>query len=658
MRHSRRVNVTALALASLLPVSAGVVATSRAFGAHDSDAVEQGACDGPTLERFKDELPIPMQKSTTDGPVALKSVNGTHQFHKDLPPTPTLGYVDATSADTDVYGGPTLIARSGQAATVTVKNQIQDHPLGFHVDGRLMGAKGHAHQPSGVVHLHGGATPPDSDGDPTDGKPHGAVQEFTYPNGQEATGLWYHDHSMGMTRLNVGAGLAGQYWLRDAFDTGEADNKIGLPADTYEVPLTLQDRSFHKDGRLCYQQSGRGVKPNTWQSQTVGNTAVVNGKAFPDMAVARGLYRFRLVNGSNARAYSLSLAGQDAAGNALAPNQMPRFYQIGSDGGLFNTPVAIGPTTESVGPDGSFRMTELALASGQRADLLIDFGRVPEKAKIQVKNSPVQGYGALPDIMQFTAGTDRGFAGRTGPGFVGGIPVKLRSGAAANGTDRDIKPLAQTDARRVRTVVLDFKDGGFFLNNRPFCKEGTHDTCDTAPPEGNAENQFVATPEANTVEDWYIVNRWFLPHPIHLHMTQFQVMGTYAPDQVDMDGFDQAWHGGETVPAHGEGHKDVKVPDVRTFLRQSATPTDRPPLSWNDTVNVPFGVTHIRVPFGGKLAGINAPFDGVRPGEPNPLTGDYVWHCHILEHEDNDMMQRMTVSPASTPPAAAGKNGR
>lgn len=199
-----------------------------------------------------------------------------------------------------------------------------------------------------VTHLHGGEVESTSDGNPNgwwtaDGE-HGsayttAVQTdanaavYIYPNAQQPTTLWYHDHALGLTRLNVLSGLAGFYIIRNASDPVE---KL-LPNGEYEMPLAIQDRSFLTDGSLYYPTEG--VKPTVhpyWQSSFLGNTILVNGEAWPNMNVKQGQYRFRILDGSNSRFYQMSFS------NGMS------FTQIGTDGGFLKAPVQL--TSKLIAP--------------------------------------------------------------------------------------------------------------------------------------------------------------------------------------------------------------------------------------------------------------------------------------------------------------------
>src|SRR5215468_1522609 len=239
-----------------------------------------------------------------------------------------------------------------------------------------------------VTHLHGGVTPSESDGFPrawfTLGQgitgPAFTTTTFHYFNAQLATTLWYHDHTIGMTRLNVAAGLEGTYLIRE---TQDPIAKL-LPSGRFEIPLMLTDRSFNTDGSIAFTQVGNNpdIHPY-WDPEYFGNVIVVNGKAWPNLNVDRRQYRFRIVNASNARFYNLKLS------NGMS------FVQIGGDGSYL--PAAA-------------TLTEALVAPAERADILVDFSTLAPGTKVVLTTdapAPFPG-GDLPDpattgqIMQFT----------------------------------------------------------------------------------------------------------------------------------------------------------------------------------------------------------------------------------------------------------------
>ena len=223
-----------------------------------------------------------------------------------------------------------------------------------------------------VTHLHGGENHPQFDGTPlqwfTKGGekgPHYITNTFTYYNEQRASMVWYHDHALGNTRTNVYAGLAGLYFIRDDQDTGKAGNPLGLPAGPYEIPLVLQDKTFNADGSMFYPTQGVTAYHPEWVPEFFGDVAVVNAKIWPFVDVEPRRYRFRIVNGSQARFYNLHFADENSG------KPLP-FTQIGAEGGLLRAPVP---------------MTALLIAPGERADVIIDFAGQHKNASFIVTNN-------------------------------------------------------------------------------------------------------------------------------------------------------------------------------------------------------------------------------------------------------------------------------
>jgi FtsP/CotA-like multicopper oxidase with cupredoxin domain len=527
------------------------------------------------LSKFTEQLPIPPKiNATGGGTFNLPLAASAHSFHSSLPAAETWGYGGAS------YLGPTFEVRRGVPISVLASNHLGQHPLDFAIDTNLHGAlASDAYNPRVSVHLHGGNTEEQSDGHPDDTFLPGSYKLYNYANDQEAATLWYHDHALGITRLNVYAGLAGFYLMRDDFDTGLADNLLGLPAGQYEIPIAIQDKMFDSDGSLAYPAGEFG---SIWAPEFFGDTAVVNGKVFPNLNVDRGLYRFRLLNGSNSRVYSLRLSSGQ------------QMIQIGGDGGLLNSPVSVG---------------QLILAPGERADVLIDFSAVKAGTKIIMTNNAATPFpdgprsmrrGGVPlkEIMQFTVGSASGFAGS--------IPSTLR--------ETPIVPL--TSPVRIRNLTLvelmDPVTGApvkALLNNLPW------------------HTSSIETPTVDTVEQWNIINTTGDTHPIHLHLVQFQILGRR---KFRVEKFMQAFYPELSNPEYG-GNGPYPAPSADAFAYGAEKRPDLNESGWKDTVRAnPGEITRIMVPFGANAA----------PGVPfgKSFTGEYVWHCHILEHEDHEMM--------------------
>jgi FtsP/CotA-like multicopper oxidase with cupredoxin domain len=338
------------------------------------------------------------------------------------------------------------------------------------------------------------------------------------------------------------------------------------------------------------------------------------------------VYRYRLLNGSNARFYHLQLKGQ---------GQGASMYQIGSDGGLLNAPVPI---------------TQLTIAPGERADLLIDFRAAASGQKITLTNdAPTpfpngpraarRGGMDIPEIMQFQVGS--------GPAVGGGVPARLRGGPGQN----PAIPTADQYAAKVKDT------GG--QNRRVFLNE-LLDAASGEPVKGMLDNlpfhapaDRLEAPRDNTVETWTFINTTGDTHPIHMHLSQLRVLtrqkinGAKYLAAVNTALAPQLPAGCPGLPdpcAAERGPSRDAVPDAAPFTIGGPSPIPATEQGWKDTVQVnPGEAVTVVAAFGGTPL-------AQKIGLPLPYTasysGQYVLHCHILEHEDNDMMLPYTVTPA------------
>ncbi len=644
-----------------VPALANMANSAHMHRAARISALVTADCDallGPTPlhSSFTQPLAIPPKVDRRASTAAVKLIMkaGTHSFSPDLPATPTFGYA-LGSAATDVYLGPTIEAMKGQPLKLTVANALGAHPLANLIDPNVMGTEvTDADAPRGTVHLHGAHSEPQFDGLPQSTFTPGQSFTYLYGNDQDATGLWYHDHSWGTTRLQVNAGLAGQLWLRDQYDTGFDDNPLRLPVGAFEVPLTIQDRTFNANGSFAYPIGPHcGVNglpdghPNQWSPESFGDVATVNGVIEPNMKVAHTLYRFRMLNGSNARFYNMQLVRIDALGN---PTQdQVTLHQIGSDGGLLDASAPIG---------------KLRMAPGERADVLIDFTNLPTGSRWRLVNDalapyPEGGDGDIAQVMQFTV------TKATGPSIR--VPKTLRGG---RGQPKLLPAVLDPSAPTTPGALKATSARTVFLN------EIVNDA-GTVAPEGEPVhvmmgNQFYAddvtmtprttnveAPAVNSVEEWVIVNTTGDAHPIHLHLTQFRLLNrqnlavdatgetTYLIDRLNCGGADAvATNCANGLPfptATNQG--PWPAPSADAYVQGDVIQPIASESGWKDTIiAMPGTVTRIIVPFGGTAAGIPAPYVGdAKNASVQRFSGNYVFHCHILEHEDNDMMSPLVV---------------
>jgi spore coat protein A len=393
-----------------------------------------------------------------------------------------------------------------------------------------MGAEKGRPESRTVVHVHGARVPPESDGWPEDAYAPGKSATYHYPNTQDAALLWYHDHAMGTNRLNICAGMAGLYVIRDSFE-----DALNLPKGEYEIPLVFMDRMIRTDGQIYYPVSMFPDAP--WIPEYSGNATLINGRLLPYLDVQPRKYRFRILNASNSRFYFLSL-GNDQA-----------FQQIGSDQGLLSAPVSV---------------PRLAVAPGERADVVVDF--TEHRGQRVLLNS------LFVPLMQF----------RIAPEAVAdpsALPPALRA----------IPPVAATDALRTRQLTLEEVDN---VLGDPLVHllDGKH-----------WHEPVSEKPVLGTTEIWELLNLTDDTHPIHLHLVRFRIL-----DRRPID-------------------VDARIYDKKVAYTGDAVPPEPGEAGWKDTVRAtPGASTRIVVKFEG-------------------YTGRYVWHCHILEHEDNEMMRPYEV---------------
>lgn len=496
-----------------------------------------------TIPKFVDELPIPAVLSpkgraarATYYEVEMKEA--FHKFHDAFPLTRIWGYEG-------MYPGPTIEAFRNRPVCVKWMNKLPtshflplDHTLHGVID---------TSEVRTTVHLHGANVSPESDGHPDswytrDYEVRGKSFKkpiYRYKNNQQAATLWYHDHAVGITRLNVYAGLLGMYIIRDTLEP-----RLELPCGDYEIPVIIQDKSFNSDGSLFYPSDPPfpvAVSPSVVPA-FIGNTIVVNGKVWPHLKVEPRKYRFRLLNASNTRTYVLRLS-----------NDLP-FYQIGSDGGLLGSPV---------------QLDTLTLAPAERADIIIDFSK-SRRRNIVLMNDDVDPNTSV--VMQFRIV----------------LPLKSRDTSKIPEVLYPVHPIKKELAEVDRYININGETDQYgrpmlLLENRMW------------------QEPILEKPQLNTIEIWNFVNLTDFMHPIHVHLVQFQVL-----DRIPFD-VDEYKATGEIV-----------------YTGDAIEPDDNE-KGWKDVVRANAG----------EITRIIAHF--------NDFPGDYVLHCHILEHEDHDMMRPFKV---------------
>lgn len=535
-----------------------------------------------------------------------------------------------------------------------------------------------------VVHVHGAHTTEDSDGFPeawylpnANNIPAGYFQGgtyyqqfkeefskrwgvtwepgsavFQYPNDMRALTSWFHDHVLGITRLNVYAGPAAFYILRG----GPSDDVNGVlpgPAPAlgdapgtkyYEIPLAIQDRTFNDDGSLFYPDNRaffEGLEPSQlqfpfkpaeacdgetsdvapiWNPEFFGNTMVVNGKTWPYLEVEKRRYRFRLLNGCNSRFLILKLVGSNPGGTDFDPVAAPAvrpFWVIGNEGGFLPEPVSLN---------------ELLIAPAERYDVIVDFTTVPPDTKIFMINlGPDEPFGGG------VPGTDFDVADRFSTGSVMQFRVVDIVGTDPS-TPPDqlelpaITPLGPAEKiRRLSLVELDSSTVRVVTDEA----ENIVLACDDpeAAPFGPTEAHLGVVNFPDEVIDlgwdepiteiigfhhtelWEFFNFTVDAHPIHVHQVHFEVVSR------------------QTLKTDSDGA--VILPIEFTDQPQPPAPEE---AGFKDTV--------IALP--GQVTRIKAKFD---------IPGLFVWHCHILEHEDNEMMRPFQVEESKIYMPIIGRNG-
>jgi spore coat protein A, manganese oxidase len=519
---------------------AGVIATGLSMeraAVASGMAPQSRALDPHTLTPYVDPLPLPRTiKSIATRPdpddaaktiplyrVSIEEIQ--QKVHRDLAPTRMWGF-NGTSP------GPIFETRSGKGLMVEWANRLPVKHF-LPIDHTLCGAEKDQPEVRCVVHLHGGRTPAKSDGYPEDGVVPGKSLTYHYPNKQDATLLFYHDHTMGINRLNIYAGLQGLFIIRD-----DAEDTLNLPKGKYEIPIMLCDRFMRSDGQLEYPVSGDEKKP--WVPEVYSNVMLANGALAPYLDVEPRRYRFRIMNGSNGRFFRLSFG------------ELLEMQIIGSDQGLLCAPI---------------KEKRVLLTPAERTDIVFDFSQYAGE-KIILKSDSF-------DIMQFRVSS-----------------TKVNDESTVPSTLRAVERIPEARAIKTRRLTLDetmndvHESMGMMLNKTPW----------HAP--------VTEKPVLDTTEIWEIVNLTEDTHPIHLHLVRLQLLDRA---RFDVFGFQE----------NGQ---------LKLLGRRLAPEANE--MGWKDTIRCERGqVTRIIVPFHG-------------------YAGRYVWHCHLLEHEDNEMMRPYEIVTA------------
>jgi spore coat protein A len=616
-----------------------------------------GTLDPTTITKYVTPLVIPpaMPKAVTPPPGTPAGVDyyeiAIRQFQQQIlpagmPQTPVWGYGSVDDAATFNYPAFTIEATCNKPVRVKWINQLLNQagsylPHLLPVDPTLHwanpagGTDGRDSRPifttepeayTGpvpiVTHLHGGHVTEESDGYPeawylpaatnipagyaTTGtyydrykvsSPLGALWTpdsavYEYPNDQRATTLWYHDHALGIPRLNVYAGLAGFYHLRggpDDLPAGVLPGPAPAPGDPpgtpyYEIPIVIQDRSFNNDGSLFFPDSraffdgitgpyipDSDISP-IWNPEYFGNVMVVNGSAWPTLTVEARRYRFRFLNGCNVRFLILQMAASPTGTIVPPPLQ---FYQIGSEGGFLPAPVALN---------------QLLMAPAERADVIIDFTEQTPGTELLLLNlGPDEPYGGGDPDVDFPA-SDPDTTGQVLK-FVVTAPTGTDTSTPVDQLQLpQITPLGP--AHNVRQVSLNELDteypglSGPIVGKLGMVAQNGAELVGVPLMWDDPVTEDIAIGDT---EIWEIYNFTMDAHPIHVHLVQFEVVNR------------EPMAGGP-----------VRLPEV-----------------WES------GLKDTVIALPGEITRFKARFD---------TAGLFVWHCHMLDHEDNEMMRPYRVS--------------
>jgi spore coat protein A, manganese oxidase len=429
---------------------------------------------------------------------------------------------------------------------------------------------------------------------------------YQYPNANRASTLWYHDHALGITRLNVYAGPAGFYIVRDGPSDSVLDARTGLaarlpgpapamgnaPGLTYfEIPLAIQDRAFNTDGSLFYPDTrtffdefAGPFSPETdlapiWNPEFFGNMIMVNGNTWPYLEVQQRRYRLRLLNGCDSRFLILNFANIPGV----------QVWQIGNEGGFLPAPVNISADHDNC----------VLLALAERADVIVDFTNVPVGNYVLGNVGPDEPFGggeppddfdqADPDstgqVLQFRVVPVIGHDLSTPPEFLSLPPVPALPAATVT------RPLALLE------MMSEFHDGPAAAMLGRMDGEGQPEHAMWADP-------ITENPQVGDTEVWEFYNFTADAHPMHVHEVAFEVVNRQA------------------LVSDEEG-------EVVRPVQLSGEP--RPPEAWES------GFKDTVIAYPGEVTRIRAKFD---------TPGTFVWHCHIVSHEDNEMMRPYRIGPA------------
>ncbi len=717
----------------------------------------------PPLTKFMDEMRAPgeIPVAASDRKVAWGKTIATHYtidinqytdtLHSGFSPTLLWGYhptLTAFGAFPQKHLGGIIVAQRGIPVQITFRNNLPNAHI-LPVDSTIMGAnpKDVSILGTGTVvtqnrtatHLHGGTVPWFSDGGPFgffDAAGNKGVSfvnnevlrpaefraktipaneaEYYYPNEQSARLMWYHDHAMGITRLNAYAGIASAYIIRDAFEAGLVAK--GLPQFVEkggrELPLIFQDKIFQNGnsvapalpfpgaavgvGNLWYPYEydlnrwaqgpfTKPLPPTSVVAEAYGDTMLVNGTAFPKSTVDPRRYRFRILNACQARVLNLQLYEDNGAGIPDFTKPGPDWTVIGTEGGFLakavTVPSGIALTT-SKDPNGRFVPDpanpggSLIVAGGERLDVVVDFNGQAGKKYILFNDAPgpyptgdfLNDYyktdGTGPDtsiLMRFEVKADAStisvdlpwaitsttnLAGdplaKIDPPLAGPAPAAAANTLSWATATTDALPIPTRKGIVVRQLTLNetFDAQGRLIqmlgtNVATTTGDFSRPYFDPATKATRALSKATEVPKDGSTEVWQIVNLTGDTHPIHFHLTNAQILSRQTVDtNVYLE-----------LPSNAAAGTPGIIPvGTAANLAAALWGTPRGPeateVGWKETIKMhPGEVTTVIMKF--QLPKV--PF--AVPESPRTSGHEYVWHCHILEHEEHDMMRTLVVKP-------------
>ena len=686
----------------------------------------------PVLTKFLEEMRAP-------GKIPVALPDGTRSFpgsslvadhytidineyqdrlHPALPPTTLWGYhpTQTLGGFPQAHLGGIVIAQRGKPTQITFRNHLPSKHI-LPVDSSIQGADPSVTENRTSTHLHGGLVPWISDGGPfafwdANGNKGptaignavlnpgaaGNEAEYYYPNDQSARLMWYHDHAMGITRLNAYAGIASAYIIRDKFEAALVRD-FGLPGFVEnggrELPLIFQDKIFQNGeapanpalpfpgaaqgkGNLWYPyeydlakwdrdpNAPNPLPPTSVVAEAFGDTMLVNGSAFPKATVDPRRYRFRVLNACNARVLNLQLYEDNGRGQPDFRKPGPHWTVIGTEGGFLARPVNVpsAPLTTFVDPlagrwvDPAAPGGSLIIAPGERLDLVVDLNGKGGKKYILYNDAPAPfpsgsfdndypnaaGIGDTSVLMRFEVKADSKAISKDAPwllapfipmaglpeakidpplaGRLAAMPAPLLSWLTATTAPLPIPARHDVTVRRL-TLNEGFDASGRLIqmlgtNVAPKAGDFSRPYFDPADPALSAATE---TPAAGATEVWEIANLTGDTHPIHFHLANAQILSRRAFDAV--------------AYANAPADSPVTPTYYPNIPARGPEPTE---LGWKETVKMhPGEVTTVIMKF--NLPKV--PF--TIPASPRTGGHEYVWHCHILEHEEHDMMRTLVV---------------